>query len=364
MQFNVLKDDTAWDNWNRGTIAQARAQDVADVLNPNYVPVTQEELNLFDKKQKFMYALFEKTLMTDKGKSLVRTYQLQYDAQKIYAALQDFALHSTKANLDASSLLQYITTATLGDGNWKGGCHTFVLHWQDQVRKYHDLNPSQTLPLTLQHTLLQNAVHSIPELRAIKVQAEQLKAHTGKDLTYDQYCSLLLSASQQHDRQNLNPSNKQAWRRIYAHQLDTDNYEDKEEYFSHLDYNIDHSIDTMEVYAANFTRGLQLSSEQWHSLPDDAKKTWDMLSPEAKAIILQPRPHLGTTLTITRPQNHSILPGNNKDFHKVIFHPQDTLHKNMRSMQLLHNIMTYVGGVHHLKILLTHIMSHILMVPQ
>ena len=69
-----------------------------------------------------MFAVFEKTLLTDKGKSLVCTYQQQYDAQKIYAELQDFALHSTNATMDALSLLQYITTSNLGDGNWKGGC--------------------------------------------------------------------------------------------------------------------------------------------------------------------------------------------------------------------------------------------------
>ena len=86
-------------------------------------------------------------------------------------------MHLTKATLDTSSLLQYITTAHLGDGTWKGGCHAFILHWHDQVQKYHALNSAQTLPLMLQQTLLQNAVHPIPELCAIKVQAEQLKAH-------------------------------------------------------------------------------------------------------------------------------------------------------------------------------------------
>ena len=78
-------------------------------------------------------------------------------------------MKSTKATLDASSLLQYITTVKLGDGTWKGGCHAFILHWQDQVQKYHDLNPTQALPPALQYTLLQTSVHSIPELHAIKV---------------------------------------------------------------------------------------------------------------------------------------------------------------------------------------------------
>jgi len=78
--FTPLKDDGAWDNWERATTAQARAQDVADVLNPAYTPGNAEEAALFEEKQKYMFAVFEKTLLTDKGKALVCAYQRKYDA--------------------------------------------------------------------------------------------------------------------------------------------------------------------------------------------------------------------------------------------------------------------------------------------
>ena len=120
-----------------------------------------------------MYAVFEKTLMTDKGKSLVRTYQSTFDAQKIYQDLQAYALLSTKATLDASDLLSYIASTTID--KWKGTVQKFILHWQDQVRKYHDLTPSKPLTEEVQQTLLQNAVFHIPELHAVKVQADQHK---------------------------------------------------------------------------------------------------------------------------------------------------------------------------------------------
>ena len=64
-----------------------------------------------------MYAIFEKILITNNGKALVCTYQQQYSAKQIYKKLQDYALHFTKATLDALTLLQYITTADLSDGN-------------------------------------------------------------------------------------------------------------------------------------------------------------------------------------------------------------------------------------------------------
>ena len=83
---------------------------------------------LFDEKQKYMYAVFEKTLLTDKGKALVRAYQCKYDAQAVYKEVSEYALKFTKATMDAASILTYITTSRLGDGNWKGIIHAFILH--------------------------------------------------------------------------------------------------------------------------------------------------------------------------------------------------------------------------------------------
>ena len=59
--------------------------------------------------------------------------------------------------------------------------------------------------------MLQNAVHPIMELRQAKIQAAQFRTHTGKDLSYDEYCSLLLSAAQQYDAQIGN--NGQKWQK-------------------------------------------------------------------------------------------------------------------------------------------------------
>ena len=81
-----------------------------------------------------------------------------------------YALQSTKASMEASSLLSHITTSKLDDGKWKGTTHAYILHWQDQVRKYHDLNPTQMLPQNLQQTMLESAVHPVLELRAVKSQ--------------------------------------------------------------------------------------------------------------------------------------------------------------------------------------------------
>ena len=49
-----------------------RAQDVAEVLNLDYLPVTNDNVNLLKEEKKFMRAVFAKTLQIDRGKKCVR----------------------------------------------------------------------------------------------------------------------------------------------------------------------------------------------------------------------------------------------------------------------------------------------------
>ena len=55
-------------------------------------------------------------------------------------------------------------------------------------------------------------------------------------------------------------------------------------------YVVDQTLDLIQVHATNFGHGPHLSYNQWHALPEDAKKIWDSLSQDAKTIILRPPP--------------------------------------------------------------------------
>ena len=163
-----------------------RAQDVAEVLDETY-------------------AVFEHMLQMDQGKAFVRQYEQDFDAQKIYSSLQDYSVKSTKASLDTSKLLSYITSAKMGDGSWKeGGTHAFILHWQDKLRMYEkQVSTGEQFSDALKHVMLQNAVHLLEELHAIKTQADQHKTQSGMDLTYEQYVHLLITAASSYDTQFL-----------------------------------------------------------------------------------------------------------------------------------------------------------------
>jgi hypothetical protein len=172
----------------------------------------------------------------------------------------------------------------------------------DQVRKYHDLNPQkgQTLPQSLQQTMLENAVHPITELRAIKVQAEQHKIHTGAALSYTQYTTLLLAAAQQYDRQ-FSTSSRKPVRHVLEHDTFHVFQADGEQFDDPDSFDIDSPVAVLQAYATNFSKAPRLSDAQWNQLPDSAKKIWNQLSPDAKAIILHTKPASAASSTSGNP---------------------------------------------------------------
>jgi len=153
--------------------------------------------------------------------------------------------------------------------------------------------------------MLQNAVHPEEELRQVKNQADQLQTFSGRSIGYDSYCKLLLSATSNLDAKHA-PKGRMgtAKRNVYTHELgDID--EDK----FHDAYNLDSDIGDLQANVHRqqprdsklaqgkppqnsraptlpSTQKLRLSFQQWKSLQPDARATWDLLSDEAKAIIL------------------------------------------------------------------------------
>jgi hypothetical protein len=87
-------------------------------MNSTYKPTTTEDKALFEVKQTYMFAVFEKTLLTDQGKAYVREYEKESDAhQSIYRRISKYAIKSTKASLEASTILSYITSCKPQQGH-------------------------------------------------------------------------------------------------------------------------------------------------------------------------------------------------------------------------------------------------------
>ena len=283
--FPTLKDEKFNDSWHRSFMTQARAQDVDKVLDESYVPGTQEEQDLFAEQQKYLYAVLESRVLTDVGKSFVRLHENDYDAQAVYSKLKAHHLKSTKAMIDSSAILSYVTSARLGNGEWKGTTEGFILHWQDQVRLYErQVLTSDHFSDGQKRIMLENAVHNITELRQVKNNADLEKTKTGIAFSYDQYSSLLLSAAAAYDTQ---ATSKRSKHQVFNH-----------EFFDHNNdmdtFDIETPVSTVQAYAAMTNQNKfapsetkpRMSRDQWYTLNEKERLLWDQFDDKAKATIL------------------------------------------------------------------------------
>jgi hypothetical protein len=199
--------------------------------------------------------------------------------------------------LDSGKLLQYITSAKVGDGNWKGTAQSFILHWQDQVRLYDKIvEPSERLSDTTKKDMLETAVHPIDMLRAVKVQADQLKVTNGHSLDYVKYSRLLISAATNYDSAYLNCKSKSVasgCRNAYTHDIIHDTVDD---YYADIDddYGIDIGIDTIQANVNKMQSNCSstgssnlIAFNQWKQMSKEAQGIWETIPESDKDIILK-----------------------------------------------------------------------------
>jgi hypothetical protein len=270
--YPSLKHDHQFDTWNRETKAVADTQGLSNVLNPKYAPTT---INGIKEQKIFMFAVFDKILLTDQGKKIVRAHEVDSNAQVIYEELRNYSLEATQSSLDASKLLTHITSSRIDDGHWRGTTHGYLLHWQDQVRKYHTMVPK---PDCFHHnqlwTMIQNAINTQPALQVVQSQAQQFKVQNGKELSYPQYCALLESAAVAYD--NTHKDKPRTNRKVYSHDLK---------------FNIDYEASTNDELPATYdVNRASMTREQWNKLDTTAQTIWDSLPDKAKATILDRKP--------------------------------------------------------------------------
>ena len=201
--YPTLKDERYFDAFSRSLYITAKSHECEQVLDPDYTPSNAEK-DLFEAKQIFMFSVFDKHLLTDMGKTIVRKYVHTTDAQSVWKDFQDHMKSSSKGASEKRRLTQYVTNTTLDD-NYKGTTEQFVLHFNEQFRQLEEISdPSEHFPPQIKLQLLQNAVRPIDDLRIVETLDEYQSITTGygrsSTLKYQTYYDLLINACVRYDR--------------------------------------------------------------------------------------------------------------------------------------------------------------------
>ena len=138
--YPELKKIKDWNSWRRSFKAFAKAQDLSNVLNPNYVATSPKDINVCELKNNFMYAFFTKTLQVDFGQIIVAQHALTSNAQVVYKQLVQEATNSTSSALHIQRITKALTTLKIS--TWKGTAASFICSWDNKMRELHTLLPA------------------------------------------------------------------------------------------------------------------------------------------------------------------------------------------------------------------------------
>jgi hypothetical protein len=213
---------------------------------------------------------------------LVRDYESSQNAQAIWKELSNDAEKSTVAQLNATDLLQYTHTAQVE--NWKGTMLSFILHYQEQIWLYDQLQPpNEQTSDHVKMIYLQNAVYAIEELRSVQTTGSQLALANGTVPTYKDYEALLKSAASTYDQAHA-PAKHQLTRSAER----TDMWDANVTKSFHEAYEFGFDIDTPTdiVQAHMHDQSGVIPKEMFGQLSPESRMAWSQLSDDVQVDIL------------------------------------------------------------------------------
>jgi hypothetical protein len=187
------------------------------------------------------------------------------------------------AQLNATDLLQYTHTAQVE--NWKGTMLSFILHYQEQIRLYDQLQPPNKQ--TSDHVkmiYLQNAVHAIEELRLVQTTESQLALANGTVPMYKDYKAFLKLAASTYDRAHA-PAKCQPTRSAECTDIWDANI--TESFHEAYEFGFDIDTPTDIVQAHMHDQSGVIPKETFGRLSPESRKAWSQLSDDVRVDILQ-----------------------------------------------------------------------------
>ena len=127
--FQTFSNERNWSDYKDHTIATVNSQNIEDVLDPIFVSINGDTVDLLTAKQKYVFQVFVTNLKTDEGKDLVKQYKVDFDAQSVWKDLLAHMKTSTTAKISTRKIFQYITNIRIDDGSWRGTTSVCFTHW-------------------------------------------------------------------------------------------------------------------------------------------------------------------------------------------------------------------------------------------
>ena len=130
--YPTLKDEKYYESFKRSVLVTARSHDCEEILQPTFSPRGDaDSLELFRLQNDFMYSVFNKCLLSDMGKTIVRNHLDTMNAQWVW---EEFATH--------------MTTSSKGKAK---KCRLLLIPNRESHNGYPTVRPAELQSVTLSH---------------------------------------------------------------------------------------------------------------------------------------------------------------------------------------------------------------------
>ena len=97
--YPILRNECHFDKFQKDLFVTAKSHDVSEILDPTFTPgPSQEEKELFEAKQTFMYKVFKETLLAAMGRYKVRMHFRTTDAQAVWKEYSEYMTTAYKGS--------------------------------------------------------------------------------------------------------------------------------------------------------------------------------------------------------------------------------------------------------------------------
>ena len=199
LDYIKLKENRNWVAYNRHLVSTAASHGISNALDPTYIPITQEDKELFKAQNTFFYSVLVSICLTSDAQKHIRKYEKTLDGQSAYADIMDEYMHGKKADVEADNLRLQIETMRLTD-KWNKPLLTYLTQWEHKVLDFEtitgktvsDTQKREWLEATIMgHEALYTAVTNA---NVVEMAIKELAAKGGNiaaDLTFSQFFKIV-----------------------------------------------------------------------------------------------------------------------------------------------------------------------------
>ena len=220
--YSKLKDDKQWHKWTEQISSIASLHQTGNVLNSDYSPSTQEEIELFGSHNRFMYTVFSECVQTSKGKICIRAHSKTMDGQATYKELNKAYNDSVSVSLVAASLRADLITNKL-DNTYKKSSETFLMAWSHKIMDLESIE-NEEVPDKDKRIWLTTALSGHKELNmairsatVVEMTTKATSGGTAVDMPWESFFDLVMACARMTDVEN----QKTARRQQSAHSAST-----------------------------------------------------------------------------------------------------------------------------------------------